>query len=84
MTSRTTARFWACYRALPEEIRGLARKHYGVWRDNPGHYFGTVLPTVSNSAAIPFRSSSAIVSLSFLSSCTARILKIHGFGSTSF
>jgi hypothetical protein len=34
MTSRTTARFWGCYRKLPEEIRSLARKNYALWRDD--------------------------------------------------
>lgn len=37
MTSRTTARFWNCYRKLPAEVRELARKNYGLWRDAPHH-----------------------------------------------
>jgi hypothetical protein len=37
MTSRTTARFWDCYRKLPQEIRHLARKNYALWNDDPGH-----------------------------------------------
>ena len=37
MTSRTTARFWHCYRKLPQEIQRLARKNYTLWRDDPYH-----------------------------------------------
>jgi len=35
--SRATPRFWAAYRELPPEIKGLARKAYGLFRDNPRH-----------------------------------------------
>jgi hypothetical protein len=37
MTSRTTARFWECYRQLPGNVRDLARKNYHLWRDDPRH-----------------------------------------------
>lgn len=37
MKSRATPRFWAAYRELPPEIQSLARKAYGLFRDNPGH-----------------------------------------------
>jgi hypothetical protein len=37
MTSRTTARFWECYRQLPVEIRDLARKNYRLWREDAYH-----------------------------------------------
>ena len=37
MRSRATPRFWAAYRELPPEIKELARKAYGLFRDNPGH-----------------------------------------------
>ena len=37
MRSRATPRFWAAYRELPPEIKGLARKAYGLFRDNPRH-----------------------------------------------
>ena len=38
MTSRTTARFWHCYRKLPPEIRSLARKNYALWHNDPSHF----------------------------------------------
>ncbi len=37
MRSRATPRFWAAYRELPPEIKELARKAYGLFRDNPRH-----------------------------------------------
>ena len=37
MRSRATPRFWAAYRDLPAEIRGLAQKAYRLFRENPGH-----------------------------------------------
>ena len=37
MRSRGTPRFWAAYRELPPEIKELARKAYGLFRDNPRH-----------------------------------------------
>jgi hypothetical protein len=37
LKSRATQRFWAAYRELPAEIRGLARKAYQLFRENPGH-----------------------------------------------
>ena len=37
MRSRATPRFWAAYRALPAEIRDLARKAYRLFRENPRH-----------------------------------------------
>ncbi|HEY5792473.1 MAG TPA: hypothetical protein VIS74_04190 [Chthoniobacterales bacterium] len=37
MTSRTTARFWGCYRKLPAEVRELARKNYRLWREDVHH-----------------------------------------------
>jgi hypothetical protein len=35
--SRGTPRFWAAYRELPADIRELARKAYGLFRENPSH-----------------------------------------------
>ena len=37
MKSRATPRFWAAYRELPPEIKEVARKAYGLFRDNPRH-----------------------------------------------
>ena len=37
MRSRATPRFWAAYRELPPQIKALARKAYGLFRDNPRH-----------------------------------------------
>ncbi len=37
MRSRATPRFWAAYRELPPEIRGLARKAYRLFRENARH-----------------------------------------------
>ena len=37
MISKTTARFWQSYAALPVEVRRLADKTYAVWRADPGH-----------------------------------------------
>ena len=37
MRSRATPRFWAAYRELSPEIKELARKAYGLFRDNPRH-----------------------------------------------
>jgi hypothetical protein len=34
---RTTARFWACFHALPEQVQQLARKNYNLLRENPRH-----------------------------------------------
>ncbi len=35
--SRTVARFWKHYDALPEDIRRLADKQFGLFRENPQH-----------------------------------------------
>ena len=35
--SRGTRRFWAAYRALPEPVKGAARKAYQIFRENPNH-----------------------------------------------
>jgi hypothetical protein len=32
-----SARFWALYEALPEEVRGLADKNYSLLKSNPRH-----------------------------------------------
>jgi hypothetical protein len=37
VTSRATRRFWVAYRELPVEIRGLAKKTYTLFRENPAH-----------------------------------------------
>ena len=37
MRSRATPRFWVAYRELPPEIKEIARKAYGLFRDNPRH-----------------------------------------------
>ncbi len=37
MKSRATPRFWAAFRALPEDIQARARDTYQRFRDNPGH-----------------------------------------------
>jgi hypothetical protein len=37
VTSRTTPRFWAAYRALPPDTRERARKAYLLFRDDPQH-----------------------------------------------
>jgi hypothetical protein len=34
---RTTARFWACFHALPEQVQQLARKNYNLLKENPRH-----------------------------------------------
>jgi hypothetical protein len=33
MTSSTTPDFWAAYRALPQNVRELARKNYRLWQE---------------------------------------------------
>jgi hypothetical protein len=33
--SRATAKFWCCYKELPDEIRILARQVYGVFKNDP-------------------------------------------------
>jgi hypothetical protein len=35
--SRATPRFWAAYRELPAETRGLAQKAYELFRNDPRH-----------------------------------------------
>jgi hypothetical protein len=37
MNHRASPRFWACYHALPEDVRCLADKCYQLWRDDPQH-----------------------------------------------
>ena len=37
MKSRTTGRFWKCYKILPEEIKKEARKAYMQFQENPYH-----------------------------------------------
>jgi hypothetical protein len=37
MKSRTTPRFWAAYRELPDDIKERAREAYARFRDNPSH-----------------------------------------------
>lgn len=37
MKSQGTIRFWKLYRELPEPIRRLAVKNYGLWRKDPQH-----------------------------------------------
>ncbi len=37
MTYRTTSTFWKGYKALPEDIRKLARKNYELLKSNPTH-----------------------------------------------
>ena len=35
--SRGTPEFWRLYRALPDEVRSLARKNYHLWSVNAFH-----------------------------------------------
>ena len=37
MKSSTTPDFWDSYRALPQNVRDLARKTYQLWQANPDH-----------------------------------------------
>jgi hypothetical protein len=37
MTSRASAEFWRCYRALPAAVRQQARKQFRAWLRNPSH-----------------------------------------------
>jgi hypothetical protein len=37
MISLATPDFWACYNALPEDIRRRADTCYELWRENPRH-----------------------------------------------
>ncbi len=37
MQSSTTAEFWSCYRALPEDVREKARQSYRLWRADVRH-----------------------------------------------
>ena len=37
MNHRATARFWACYRGLPEEVRRQADRDYELLRADPRH-----------------------------------------------
>ena len=37
MKSSTTPDFWAAYRALPQNVRELARKNYRLWQENTSH-----------------------------------------------
>ena len=37
MTSSATAEFWKQYRALPRDVRELARKAFRQWLENPSH-----------------------------------------------
>lgn len=37
MKHRTTPRFWDCYQKLPEEVRELADKYFGLLKNDPQH-----------------------------------------------
>jgi hypothetical protein len=37
MKSRTTARFWRLFDAMPASVQERARLAYGLWRGNPAH-----------------------------------------------
>ncbi len=37
MNSRLTEAFLECFAALPEVVKGQARKAYRLWRQNPSH-----------------------------------------------
>ena len=37
MISRTTARFWKCYEALPVEVQQRAEVAYALWQAAPNH-----------------------------------------------
>jgi hypothetical protein len=37
MKSSTTPDFWESYRALPQNVRDLARKTYELWQANSSH-----------------------------------------------
>ena len=32
--SRGTPEFWRLYRAMPDSVKNLARKNYGLWSEN--------------------------------------------------
>ncbi len=34
---KTTARFWTCFYALPEQVQQLARKNYELLKENSRH-----------------------------------------------
>lgn len=34
---KTTARFWACFCALPEQVQQIASKNYELLKENPRH-----------------------------------------------
>ena len=37
MNSRALPSFWACFRALPDEIQRAAEKAYALFKANPAH-----------------------------------------------
>jgi hypothetical protein len=37
MTNYASPRFWAAYKALPEDVRDLADKSYALFRQSPNH-----------------------------------------------
>ena len=37
MKSRVSDDYLTCFRALPQEIKELARKNYRLWQSNPSH-----------------------------------------------
>lgn len=34
---KATARFWACFYALPEQVQKIAQKNYELLKENPRH-----------------------------------------------
>ena len=37
MNSRVTEDFLDCFRKLPDDVQGRARKSYRLWKENPAH-----------------------------------------------
>ncbi len=37
MSNHASGRFWTAYKALPVDIRKLADKNYGLFKQNPNH-----------------------------------------------
>jgi len=37
VNSRTTSRFWECFKALPAHLQHIAREKYQLWESDPFH-----------------------------------------------
>lgn len=58
MNHRATPRFWACYRALPEEVQKLADRCYELLRNDPRHpsqHFKKIGPLWSARVGLHYR-----------------------------